>query len=175
MFFLIELQNVLLDWINFSWLMIEQFIGKLPNYQQVLSFIITSSCFFSVTFKRNLSWIFLPQPAHSWGPPILPQSSLTAIIIARAGDHGAPGDKWSVTTIVTPGACHVTLYCWDCLWFFISAVGINLQFPPSMHHVPDAVVCDQLMACKQSDNHWLYPNSELSDVENCPWDLLLLL
>ena len=33
-----------------------------------------------------------------------------------------------------------------------------------MHHVPDAVVCNQLMACKQSDNHWLYPNSELSDV-----------
>ena len=35
----------------------------------------------SLTFKRNLSWIFFPQPAHSWGPATFPQSSLTAMIM----------------------------------------------------------------------------------------------
>ena len=34
-----------------------------------------------LTFKRNLSWIFFPQPAHSWGPATFPQSSLTAMIM----------------------------------------------------------------------------------------------
>ena len=33
------------------------------------------------TFNKYLSWIFFPQPAHSCGPPILPQSSFTAMII----------------------------------------------------------------------------------------------
>ena len=36
------------------------------------------------TLRRYLSWIFFPQPAHSCGPPILPQSSLTAMIISAA-------------------------------------------------------------------------------------------
>ena len=34
-----------------------------------------------ITLRRNLSWIFLPQPAHSWGPATFPQSSLTAMIM----------------------------------------------------------------------------------------------
>ena len=58
----------------------------------------------------HLSCIFLPQPAHSCGPPILPQSSLTAMIIARAGrdDSGVMMlMMWSVLTI-TPRQ-HVTL------------------------------------------------------------------
>ena len=157
--------------------MIELFIGKLPNYQQVLSFIISSQLsFLNFTFKRNLSWIFLPHPAHSWGPPIFPQSSLTAIIIARAVTRDRGG-----RSVVRPGhnyyrpGCHVTLGL-VCLWFFMKQL-INLPFPQSMHHVPASVVCDQLIPCKQSDNHWVYPNANfrLSDVENCPCELLMLL
>ena len=34
-----------------------------------------------ITLRRNLSWIFLPQPAHSWGPATFPLSSFTAMII----------------------------------------------------------------------------------------------
>ena len=34
-----------------------------------------------ITLRRNLSWIFLPHPAHSWGPATFPLSSFTAMII----------------------------------------------------------------------------------------------
>ena len=48
-----------------------------------------------LTFKRNLSWIFFPQPAHSWGPATFPQSSLTAMIMT------AVSTLYKMTTLST--------------------------------------------------------------------------
>ena len=107
---------------------------------------------------------------------LLRPANLSTILLDRhnhrqGGDQGPArgisGQSWS--QLLSAGlSCNPRLTCMFVILFMKQL--INLPFPQSMHHVPASVVCDQLIPCKQSDNHCVYPNNNFrrSDVENCP-------